>query len=153
MRRTDKDVADRGEIDGIISACTVCRLGFCRENVPYVVPLCFGYDGAAVYFHTAREGRKIEFLEAGNPVCFEFECEVEVLAHETRPCSWSMAFESVIGNGRVEELVREPEKIAGLELIMSRYSDRKWDLNGVGLGNVRVWKIFIESITGKRTKR
>ena len=40
------------------------------------MPVSFGYDGAALYFHTAPKGRKIDFIEANNRVCFEFEANV-----------------------------------------------------------------------------
>ena len=36
-------------------SCQVCRLGLCDGGEPYVVPLCFGYDGEALYFHAAPD--------------------------------------------------------------------------------------------------
>jgi len=66
-------------IQRIIKDAQVCRLGLCRDNIPYVVPVSFGYDGADIYFHTAGKGRKIDFIAAGNQVCFELEHEVSVL--------------------------------------------------------------------------
>ena len=92
-------------------------------------------------------------MEANNAVCFEFERGVEVITHATLPCQWSMAFESVIGNGNVEELIGEEDKRAGLGWIMSQYSEGEWDLTGAPVGSVRVWKIIIDSVTGKKTKR
>ena len=153
MQRKEKEILDRHEIDEIIRACRVCRLGLARDNMPYIVPICFGYDGTSIYFHTAGEGRKIDFMEANESVCFEFEHNVEVLTHETSPCKWSMAFACVIGQGRVEEVSSEEDKIAGLGRIMAHYSDRSWEMTGKMAAGVRVWRISIQTVTGKRSGR
>jgi nitroimidazol reductase NimA-like FMN-containing flavoprotein (pyridoxamine 5'-phosphate oxidase superfamily) len=47
MRRTEKEIG-RAEIDAIIRRSQVCRLGLSDQGEPYVVPLCFGYDGQAL---------------------------------------------------------------------------------------------------------
>ena len=60
MKRQDKEIQNRQLIDEIISQALVCRLGLCRDNQPYVVPLNFGYDGQRLYFHSAQKGMKIE---------------------------------------------------------------------------------------------
>ena len=62
VRRDDKEIASRSEIDDIIRGCKVCHLGLAVDGEPYIVPVSFGYDGEAVYFHTAPEGKKIDFI-------------------------------------------------------------------------------------------
>lgn len=96
MRRADKEITSRAEIDAVVHGCVVCRLGFAVGNEPYVVPVSFGYDGRNLYFHTARTGRKIECIEANSRVCFEVERNVELIRDPGQPCEWSFAFESVI---------------------------------------------------------
>jgi nitroimidazol reductase NimA-like FMN-containing flavoprotein (pyridoxamine 5'-phosphate oxidase superfamily) len=152
MRRKDKQVTDLEVISGIINNSQVCRLGLAKDNVPYVVPVSFGYDHDAIFFHTAKNGRKIEYFEANNRVCFEFEDRVQVLADETVPCQWSFSFRSVIGFGTVCELVDEGEKRDGLNRIMQEYSGREWPIDPKRMQGVRVWKIVIESMTGKQSK-
>ncbi len=58
MRRKEKQVTGRRAIDAVIRASSVCRLAMSHEDRPYVVPLCFGYDGGTLYFHSALEGKK-----------------------------------------------------------------------------------------------
>ena len=82
MRRTDKEITDREAIDGIIGGCQVLRLGLAQDDVPYIVPLSFGYDGSAFYFHTALAGRKLEMIGANPRVCFELEQGVTPEAFE-----------------------------------------------------------------------
>lgn len=44
MRRKDREVTDVTRITAIMDQCDSCRLGLCEDNVPYIVPLCFGYE-------------------------------------------------------------------------------------------------------------
>src|SRR3972149_2288018 len=104
MRRKDSEIIERGLIDQTIRKSVVCRLGLAKDNVPYIVPVSFGYDGEAIYFHSAQQGRKIDFITANNRVCFEFEGAVHLLADESSPCNWTFSYQSVIGNGKVVEL-------------------------------------------------
>jgi len=71
MRRTEKEIENRAEIDSIIRRNQVCRVGLSEQGSPYVVPLCFGYDGESLYFHCAREGRKLDILRQNDKVCLE----------------------------------------------------------------------------------
>jgi nitroimidazol reductase NimA-like FMN-containing flavoprotein (pyridoxamine 5'-phosphate oxidase superfamily) len=32
-------------------------LGLAKDNSPYIVPVSFGYDGDAIYFHTTKKER------------------------------------------------------------------------------------------------
>lgn len=150
MRRTDKEIADRSEIDAVIRGSDVCRLAFAVADEPYVVPVSFGYDGLNLYFHTADAGRKIDCIAANPRVCFELERDVRLVTHPERACKWSFSFESVIGYGTVHELRSPEEKAAGLDHIMAHYSGREWRFDPVVLASTRVWRVAIHSVTGKR---
>ncbi len=150
VRRKEKALKET-EISEIISKCQVCRLALSQDDRPYIVPVSFGYDGASLYFHSARTGKKIDILSINNNVCFEFESEVAILRDETSPCNWSFSFRSVIGFGTVEELSSREEKIMGLTHIMHQYSGKTWDLKDIPLSGLSVWKISIESMTGKQS--
>jgi nitroimidazol reductase NimA-like FMN-containing flavoprotein (pyridoxamine 5'-phosphate oxidase superfamily) len=152
MRRRDKEINSRAEIDAVIQGADVCRLALARDNEPYLVPVSFGYDGAALFFHTAPKGRKLEFIEANNRVCFEFETNVALVRDQDDACAWTFSFESVIGYGTVTELVAPEDKNHGLNQIMRRYSGREWDIPEHRTATTRVWRIDIESVTGKRSE-
>ncbi len=151
MRRTDREVTTRTEIDAIIRGSLVCRVAMARDNLPYLVPLCFGYDGKALYVHTAAEGKKIKHFEANQHVCFEFERNVELRRDPHSACKWSMAYESVIGYGTIAELLEPRAKEQALNEIMCQYSGRNWPLDATSVGSVRVWKIVVTAMTGKRS--
>ncbi len=152
MRRTDKEITDPALMSLIMDQAQICRLGLAQDNVPYVLPVSFGHDGKAIYFHTAKEGRKIDFMTANDRVCFEFEHGVQLIRNDSNPCKWTFSFQSVIGYGTVRELTALPEKRDGLNHVMKHYSGREWPFTREDLETIRVWRIGIESLTGKQSK-
>jgi uncharacterized protein len=152
VRRVDKAITDRKQIEAIIRDSLVCRLALTNDQVPYLVPVSFGYDGAALYLHTAPEGRKIEYFTANPRVCFEFERGVEVRRDPLLACKWSLNYESVIGYGTISEVSDPAEKERALNCIMRQYSGKDWTFDAADVAKTRTWKITISSLTGKRSK-
>jgi nitroimidazol reductase NimA-like FMN-containing flavoprotein (pyridoxamine 5'-phosphate oxidase superfamily) len=151
MRRRDREITSRAEIDAIIHSALVCRIALAVGNQPYVVPISIGYDGEALFIHTAKSGRKIEFIEANSRVCFELEGNVSLQVDDRDACNWTFAFESVIGYGTITELETNEDKARGLNQIMLHYSGHEWDIDDAATSTTRVWRIDIESVTGKRS--
>ena len=58
MRRKDREITDRAEIESILNEAMVCRIGLADGGEPYVVPISFGYEGGEVYLHSALEASK-----------------------------------------------------------------------------------------------
>jgi nitroimidazol reductase NimA-like FMN-containing flavoprotein (pyridoxamine 5'-phosphate oxidase superfamily) len=152
MRRKEKKIRNRTLIEEIINKAQVFRLGLCKDNMPYVLPMSFGYDGEFIYFHTAREGMKIEYMESNNQVCFELEHDTRVIPNDDAACNWTFSFYSVIGFGTVEELTDSHDRIRALGQIMKHYSNRDWDFKPQAMEAIRLWRISIASITGKQSK-
>ena len=152
MRRTAQEIKNKEMIEQVIANALVCRLGLSKDDHPYVVPISFGYDGARIYFHTAPEGMKLDYIAANPQVSFEFEDQVKMLPHPTDASKWSVSYYSVIGFGRVEEILNREEKVKAVDHIMAHYSDQAWSLDEAQLGKARVWGITIETMTGKKSK-
>lgn len=151
MRRTDKEIRSREEIDEIIRGSDVCRIAMAMDNMPYIVPVSFGYDGESIYLHTAMEGKKINHFRNNENICFEFERNVKLFRDQEIACKWTFSYESVIGIGKIYELASLEQKEVGLNKIMSHYSGKDWVFGEDQLRNIRVWKIEIASVTGKRS--
>lgn len=151
MRRNEREITKRAAIDRVIEQALVCRLGMARDNRPYLVPVSFGYDGQSIYFHTAREGMKIDYLTTNPQVCFELEGEVALISNNEAACQWSFAYTSVIGFGEVVEISQPDEKITALNHIMRHYSGRAWDFKPNSLAKTRLWRVIINHLTGKQS--
>ena len=109
---------------------------------PYVVPLSFGYDGCFLYFHTAREGRKIDMIRRNNRVCFEFDILHDIITSE-QACSWGAKYESVIGSGTAEILDTFEARNDALEWIMRQYGSGTWDFTEKMLNKTLVLRVQI----------
>jgi nitroimidazol reductase NimA-like FMN-containing flavoprotein (pyridoxamine 5'-phosphate oxidase superfamily) len=151
MRRTDREIESREEMDDIIRGSHVCRIALAKDNIPYIVPVSFGYDGESIYIHTAKEGKKINIIKINNNLCFEFERNVKLFKDPDNACKWTFSYESVIGFGKIYELESFEDRKNGLNKIMSQYSGKEWVFGEDKLNGIRVWRIGINSITGKRS--
>jgi uncharacterized protein len=152
MRRTDREITDRSEIDDIIRQCQVCRLGLTDGVEPYVVPLSFGYDGRALYFHCAREGRKLDILRKNSRVCFEFDI-LDGLVTGDAACQWGMAYRSVIGAGQGHIIEGSDEKCQALAILMKQYADAAFTFPDAAVDSVAIIRVDISSISGKQRSR
>jgi len=150
MRRKDKEIKDKEVIESIIKRATVCRIGLCENNVPYIVPLVFGYKDNCLYFHSAPEGRKIDTIKRNNNVCFELDVDCELVKSETA-CSWDMKYYSVIGFGKAFFVDDLEEKRKALDIIMEHYSGNPYEYPTNAINKVAIIKVKIDSMTGKKS--
>ena len=150
MRRKEKEIVGRTEMEAVINEARVCRMGMCDGRLPYIVPLCFGYAHDTFYFHCAAEGRKLEVLEKNPEVCLELEAGV-ALRPGTKACDWGMTYRSVIGRGRAERVEAPEAKRRALDLIMARYASGSFDYPEAALGKTVILQVRVQSMTGKRS--
>ena len=153
MRRHDREITDKNEILEIMDRCDVCRLAFNDGDYPYILPLNFGIeekDGHIIlYFHSALEGYKTELIKRDNRVSFEMDCRHE-LKYDDEKGYCTMAYESVIGRGRIEVLPEE-EKAKALRKIMEHYHHSEDTyFNPAAIPRTLVYMLMIEEMTAKR---
>ncbi len=153
MRRRDREVTDLNEIDKIITQCHCCRIGFYDKGEVYILPLNFGYsrtDSKQIfYFHSAKEGRKIELIRQNPKVGFELDCNYQLRTHSLA-CSHSASFSSIIGTGTLSFIEDLTEKRAALQQIMqhnTKKSDWKFDQSMVN--SVALFKLQVSKISAK----
>jgi nitroimidazol reductase NimA-like FMN-containing flavoprotein (pyridoxamine 5'-phosphate oxidase superfamily) len=151
MRRKDKEIEDKELIEVILRRASICRIALSENDVPYIVPLCFGHKDNFLYFHSAKEGRKIDMIRKNNNVCFEIEIDTELVAAEN-PCKWSMKYYSIIGFGKAFLVEDTEEKREALDIIAEHYSGKSSsEFPETALHNVAVIKVKIETMTGKKS--
>ena len=150
MRRKEKEITDRAEIDAILHRATFCRLGLTDGNILYVVPLNFGYDGKCLYIHSAPEGQKIEIIRKNNYVCFQADVDVKLVDTDSAH-TCSTKYQSVIGYGRASIITDDEGKIKALDILMRKHSDLQHEYPRNLLDGMVIIRIEIESMTGKRS--
>jgi uncharacterized protein len=151
MRRNEREIKGRKDIDDIIKRCRVCHLAMCDDGQPYIVPLNFGYDGLFLFFHTAPEGRKIDIIKRNNRVGFEFDILHDIVTAE-QACKWGAKFESVMGSGTAEIVDTLEAKKEALGWIMRQYGSGAWDFKEEILKKTLVLRVRILEISGKARK-
>lgn len=148
MRRKDREIKDKAEIERIIQEALVCRVALSDGDSPYVFPVCFGFKDGTIYFHSAQEGKKIEILKKNNKVCFEMDIEAKLIEGE-KGCEWGIRYSSVIGFGTASFVEDIEEKKKALHVLLAHYSDKSYEFPEPSLNEVAIIKIRVESMTGK----
>jgi hypothetical protein len=155
VRRSDRELKSREEIESILSHADVCRIAINTGEAPYIVPLNFGYDWDQelyIYFHGAQEGRKHSLIANDNRVGFEIDIHHELVEKESA-CDWGMKYKSIIGFGIIEDMQDDKSKKHGLDCIMGQYGYKGDATYSDGaIKNIKVFKLIVKEISGKARK-
>jgi uncharacterized protein len=150
MRKKEKEITDPELLEAIMQRALVCHVGLCADNNPYVVPLSFGYRDGRLFFHTGRQGLKMDLLRRNPRICFEMTVDVEVLPGET-PCKWNMKYYSIIGFGTARFEEAPLAKRQALDLIMAHYGGEPADYPAELLEKIIIIEVAIEELTGRQS--
>lgn len=156
MRRKDREITDFNQIVKILQDCTLCRLAFADRGEAYIVPLNFGVeekDGKlTLYFHGAKEGRKIDLINKLGTAAFQTDTR-HILHRREKACDFAYGFKSVIGQGKISIVDHRAEKLHGLAMIMAKYSpDKKYNYDENMLAVTAVFKLEVQTLSCKYHK-
>ena len=154
MRRKDRQ-QDREFSLALIDRCTHGVLALSTgEEAPYCLPLSLVRVGDCLYFHCAREGRKIQLLRRDPRVCVTFVGE-DAPTFEA-PANYTTLFQSAIVTDTASEVLDREEKIAALRALCQKLTpgfmehfDRAVEQS---LEVTAVWRIEMDEISGKAKK-
>ncbi len=151
MRRKKNEITDSPEVEAVLRGAEVLHLALNAAGAPYVLPLSFGFEPGRIYFHCAREGRKLDLIRADGNVGFEVESDVRLKEPESPsdPCEYGVRFKSVIGTGKARIVEDPEERIHGLRLVMEHYVPGEWQFKEEKLAITTVVCIDIATLSGK----
>ncbi len=173
MRRKDREMDKEFGFEIIDKAQYGILSMLAEGNRPYGIPLSLVREENVLYFHSAKEGRKVEALAKDNRVSVAFVGEVkvpelytnqeldEVVKNEAGAALliskvFTVEFQSAIVTGRVKLVEAEAEKVKSMKLICEKYTPTKmayFDLAiRAGLSKTNVYRVEIEEVTAKRKK-
>lgn len=147
LRRQDRALGAQ-DAERMLGSCEFGVLSTVGEDgYPYGVPVSFAYSGGAIYFHSAKEGHKIDNIGHDKRVSF---CVVG-FAH-VQPKDFTASFESAVAFGRAH-VVEGDEKRRALLAIAVKYTDRSTQEIEGFIGDegakATVMRIDLESVTAK----
>ena len=151
MRRKDREM-DENFAMGVVDRCEYAVLSMIdEEGQPYCVPVSIVREDRTVFFHCAKAGKKTDAMLRNPEVCIACVGDTCRALHE-----FTTEYESAVIRGRAEEVMEEEEKIHALRLLCERHVptnmenfDREMRRS---LAVTAVWKVSMDSITGKRKK-
>ena len=155
LRRKEKEIKDPAELKAILANTQYITIAMCRDDEPYLVTLSQGYDPErnAIYFHCAKEGKKIDILKANNRVWGQ---AIVDRGYSQGHCDHMFA--SVQFSGRVSFVEDAAEKRRALK-VMIRQLEREPDkvmaaqVTGASVAKVCIGRIDIEFLSGKRSEK
>lgn len=147
MRRTDREVTDFSRMLEILQTCDCCRLGLVDGDEAYIVPMNFGIAQESgeliLYFHAAKEGRKIDLLKKQSTVTFQADTGHRLLTAE-QAGNFSYYYQCVMGKGSARLLTAPEDKIRGFRAIMSHYTQKTdWNFDIPCLDRVYVIELTV----------
>jgi nitroimidazol reductase NimA-like FMN-containing flavoprotein (pyridoxamine 5'-phosphate oxidase superfamily) len=96
------------EIEKVLHHQLIGRIGCHADDLTYVIPISYAYDGMYIYGHT-RDGMKIKMMRKNPSVCFEVD-DMQNMAN----------WQSVIAWGRFEELFPGAERTEAIQKLHER---------------------------------
>lgn len=151
MRRSDKAVTEQAATEKILRSGKTCQLAFSADPVPYLVTLNYGYHDGNLYFHAAREGRKIELIRKHGQAAFTIALDLGLIKGENA-CDWSVRFQSVVGHGSITLFENPEEKRQALDLFMAQYSSKDFSYPDKMIQATAVFKLEISAMTVKQSR-
>ena len=156
MRRTDRQITDRSEIDRLLSEARYATIALAEGDRPYVVTLSCGFDASnnRLCFHVARSGRKLDII-ARNPNA----CATVIADGGYKHGECAHPFESVVMTGSMR-LLDDPEEVRdGIRVLIGQLESEEdaadvFERNrldyDVSLKQFRLLVFEIEEATAKR---
>lgn len=115
----------------------------------YSIPLHFVYENRRIYFHSAREGRKLDCMRHHPSVSFSAVSWYRIL-----PEKFDTEYDSAVIFGEARCLDGTSEKQEALQALLSKYS-APYQQEGMAYikqagEHTSVWAVDIRHMTGKR---
>ena len=151
MRRTDR-AQDRDFSLSLIDRCTHGVMALSTgEPAPYCLPLSFVRVEDNLYFHCAREGRKVDLLRRFPQVCITFVGDDRPVF--VAPAMYSTYFQSAIVTGTASEVTDPTEKTQALRALCQKLTPAHMDGFDAALEKslavTAVWKVHMDELSGK----
>lgn len=154
MRRKDRQRDEAFCLDLIDKATNGVMAIATGEDTPYCLPLSFVRAEKSLYFHCAKEGRKIDLLRANPKVCVTF-IGYDSPTYQAEDNNFTTLFASAIVTGSAYEVTEDDEKIEALRALCKKLLSQAMTGDNfdraiqTSLPVTAVWRIDLEEISGK----
>ncbi len=151
LRRQEHAITERSTLLEIIAGQKYLTLALCRDDVPYLVTINYGFDPDAdcFYMHCAGAGKKLDYWRANPRVWGQV---LEDRGYAAGACDH--AYRSVQFRGRVAFVEQVEEKQRALSLMIEQLEPDPATvaahlLKPARIAGVTVVRIDVEAFSGK----
>ena len=155
IRREEKALRDKNEMLIVLEKAKYITVAMCKDNEPYLVTLSHGYDRErnCVYFHCAKEGKKIDIIREHNKVWGQALVDK---GYVEGACDHLYATTQFMG--RVTFVDTIDEKRHALEVMIKALEDdpkkvMNAQLTEKSIKGVQIGRIDIEYMSGKKSDK
>lgn len=125
MRRKEFDVKDENSINEILQTCEYGTLSLISDVKPYVVALNFVFFENSIFFHGAKEGRKIEAINSNPNAAFlvvkPYSFIPSYFSDTMAACPATQFFASVLLEGKLKFIEDGDKKAEVLNALMKKF--------------------------------
>lgn len=125
MRREEFDVKDENSINEILKVCEYGTLSLISQGKPYCVALNFVFFENSIFFHGAKEGRKIEAINSNPNAAFlvvkPYSFIPSYFSDTMAACPATQFFASVLFEGKLEFINDGNKKADVLNALMKKF--------------------------------
>jgi nitroimidazol reductase NimA-like FMN-containing flavoprotein (pyridoxamine 5'-phosphate oxidase superfamily) len=153
VRRKDKEITDPAVLKKLLKSCAYVTVALSMDNQPYLVSLSHGYDETrnCIFFHCAREGKKLEYIRSNNLVWGQALIDKGYLQGECAHLYASVQF-----SGKVSMVDAFEDKLQAMKCMINQLDKNPESLiaalKAERLQNTVIGRIDIERMTGKKSK-
>ena len=152
MTKREFKITDEAQIRGILDTARVLRVGIAVDNVPYIIPMNYGYtleEGKlTLYLHSAVKGGKLELLGKNPDICFELDCDYRPF-EGVLPCQYGLGYSAVSGRGRAVIVEDVGEKMEAMSVLMKTQTGKDFVFNERLVSIVSVIRVDVSEYTAK----
>ena len=152
MTKREFKITDEAQIRGILDTAKVLRVGIAVDNVPYIIPMNYGYtleEGKlTLYLHSAVKGGKLELLGKNPDICFELDCDYRPF-EGVLPCQYGLGYSAVSGRGRAVIVEDVGEKMEAMSVLMKTQTGKDFVFNERLVSIVSVIRVDVSEYTAK----
>lgn len=151
MRRKKQQLEEARCVEILKKASSGVLAVLGEGGYPYAVPLSFVYEEGKIYFHSAKNGHKLDAIARENKASFCVIAQDDIVPEE-----YTSYFASVIAFGRMRVLEEEQEKWQAIEKLAKKYAplDSKEGRDRAILKDYKpllMLELCIEHMTGKQS--
>lgn len=152
LKKKEREITDKNTIIEIMKNGKFATISMCRANEPYIVTLSYGFDlkRNSLYFHSTKEGLKVEFLRENSNVCGTV---VDDLGYIMNDCSHK--YRSIVFWGKMATVEDLEDKKYGFNIILNHLEDnpgkvkKRFLKNEQAYDNICIIRLNIIEMTGK----